>query len=211
MTRRAQACGASDDGAGSNAAAARECGGGAGTAWSNDAVARCRTDRSPTRQQWWTRRRDFDEARRRDGFRWTQMDFGVETSIEGYVARVRAGRQVSRPEPESAGLLPRLNDLLAQQSQEQSHAVVASGPTTTHRNLIVDGVFFARRSRRSPTRHGRAQLVAEEPNPTEWWFAGDARARAKEETDAQGRSRTSDSSSDGESAARTEVPDAAAD
>ncbi|KAK9100413.1 hypothetical protein Scep_023843 [Stephania cephalantha] len=41
-----------------------------GTAWSNGAVARCRTDRSPTRQQPWTRRRDFDEARRRGGFQW---------------------------------------------------------------------------------------------------------------------------------------------
>ncbi|KAK9149248.1 hypothetical protein Scep_008005 [Stephania cephalantha] len=30
------------------------------------------------------------------------------------VARVRAGRQVSRPEPESAGLLSRLNDLLVE-------------------------------------------------------------------------------------------------
>ncbi|KAK9132393.1 hypothetical protein Scep_011921 [Stephania cephalantha] len=33
-----------------------------GTAWSKDAVARCRADRSPKRQQQWTRRRDFDEA-----------------------------------------------------------------------------------------------------------------------------------------------------
>ncbi|KAK9105183.1 hypothetical protein Scep_022027 [Stephania cephalantha] len=41
-----------------------------GTAWSNDAVARCRANRSPTRQQWWTRCRDFDEARRRDRFKW---------------------------------------------------------------------------------------------------------------------------------------------
>ncbi|KAK9098387.1 hypothetical protein Syun_025432 [Stephania yunnanensis] len=31
----------------------------------------------------------------------------------------------------------------------------------------IDGVFFAWRSRRSPARHGGAQLVAEEPNPTE--------------------------------------------
>ncbi|KAK9139662.1 hypothetical protein Scep_009343 [Stephania cephalantha] len=38
-----------------------------GTAWSNSAVARCRADRSPTRQQQWTMRCDFDEARRRDG------------------------------------------------------------------------------------------------------------------------------------------------
>ncbi|KAK9094236.1 hypothetical protein Scep_025705 [Stephania cephalantha] len=30
----------------------------------------------------------------------------------GYLIVARAGRQVSRPEPESAGLLPRLNDLL---------------------------------------------------------------------------------------------------
>ncbi|KAK9083123.1 hypothetical protein Scep_029594 [Stephania cephalantha] len=30
------------------------------------------------------------------------------------IARVRAGRHVSRPEPESAGLLPRLNDLLVE-------------------------------------------------------------------------------------------------
>ncbi|KAK9118835.1 hypothetical protein Scep_016928 [Stephania cephalantha] len=39
-----------------------------GTTWSNGAVARYRADRFPTRQQQWTRRRDFDEARRRDGF-----------------------------------------------------------------------------------------------------------------------------------------------
>ncbi|KAK9148855.1 hypothetical protein Scep_007612 [Stephania cephalantha] len=41
-----------------------------------------------------------------------QLLFGL-IRVCGYliVARVRAGRQVSRPEPESAGLLPRLNDL----------------------------------------------------------------------------------------------------
>ncbi|KAK9098714.1 hypothetical protein Syun_025759 [Stephania yunnanensis] len=30
-----------------------------------------------------------------------------------------------------------------------------------------DGAFFAWRSQRSPARHGGAQLVAEEPSPTE--------------------------------------------
>ncbi|KAK9157336.1 hypothetical protein Scep_003910 [Stephania cephalantha] len=39
-----------------------------GTTWSNGAVAHCRADRSPKRQQQWTRRRD--EAQRRDGCKW---------------------------------------------------------------------------------------------------------------------------------------------
>ncbi|KAK9147753.1 hypothetical protein Scep_006510 [Stephania cephalantha] len=78
-----------------------------GTARSNGAVARCRADRSPTRQQQWTRRRDFDEARRRDGL------LAKETRGVGRVAKVRARRHVSCPEPESAGLLPRL-DLLVE-------------------------------------------------------------------------------------------------
>ncbi|KAK9101239.1 hypothetical protein Scep_024669 [Stephania cephalantha] len=83
-------------------------------------------------QQQWTKRRDFDEARRRDEL------LAHETRGVGHVgplaseswllficdmssylvceyliiARVRAGSQVSRPEPESAGLLSRLNDFL---------------------------------------------------------------------------------------------------
>ncbi|KAK9147190.1 hypothetical protein Scep_005947 [Stephania cephalantha] len=52
----------------------------AGTTWSNGAVARCRTDRSPTRQQWWTRHRDFDEARRCDGFQWIMVRFMLNLS-----------------------------------------------------------------------------------------------------------------------------------
>ncbi|KAK9132035.1 hypothetical protein Scep_011563 [Stephania cephalantha] len=39
---------------------------------------------------------------------------------------------------------------------------------------ILDGVFFAWRSRRSPARHGGAQLVAEEPSPTNSQRAGRA-------------------------------------
>ncbi|KAK9105182.1 hypothetical protein Scep_022026 [Stephania cephalantha] len=51
--------------------------------------------------------------RERDVLR-TICDFSSAIAWSGplAIARVRAGRQVSRPEPESAGLLPRLNDLL---------------------------------------------------------------------------------------------------
>ncbi|KAK9151402.1 hypothetical protein Syun_009711 [Stephania yunnanensis] len=105
------------------------------TMWTNGAVACCRADRSPTRQQPWTRRRDFDEARRRGVFQWIlewrpllkamgrRRSIGKRVMVTVYlryerfcgyliVARVRAGRQVSHPEPESDGLVPQLNDLL---------------------------------------------------------------------------------------------------
>ncbi|KAK9148340.1 hypothetical protein Scep_007097 [Stephania cephalantha] len=98
-------------------------------------------------QQQWSRRRDFDEARRRDGLlanetrgvghvgplaneSWLLFICDMSSYLDAVdisqlsvrwgllfgpyliVAKVRAGRHVSRPEPESAGLLPRLNDLL---------------------------------------------------------------------------------------------------
>ncbi|KAK9100324.1 hypothetical protein Scep_023754 [Stephania cephalantha] len=48
-------------------------------------------------QQQWTRRCDFDEARRRDGLlakKTKGVDFGVETSIEGHDPTTSRGKAV---------------------------------------------------------------------------------------------------------------------
>ncbi|KAK9133048.1 hypothetical protein Scep_012576 [Stephania cephalantha] len=65
-----------------------------GTAWSNGAVARCWADRSPTRQQQWTMRHDFDEALLRDGLlakKTRGIGHGTMEAIVG--CRVRISRR----------------------------------------------------------------------------------------------------------------------
>ncbi|KAK9166433.1 hypothetical protein Scep_001624 [Stephania cephalantha] len=111
----------------------------------------------------------FIVARARAGGRCLVLDPGL------WIFHSRTGqgwRQVSRPRSGISTYLYGRVDSQVQQSQEQIHAIATSGPTTIHRNLIEDVALAYIDGRGQMVCSllgglGGAQLVTEEPNPTE--------------------------------------------
>ncbi|KAK9105992.1 hypothetical protein Scep_022836 [Stephania cephalantha] len=92
----------------------------------------------PTRQQWWTKRRDFDEARRREGFKWILK--AMEAIVERQVRISRRERDVLRTirDFSRAPLISLIRDVLGTAGDAASYDPKSAGVARLRCEAAVD-------------------------------------------------------------------------